>query len=68
MGLVGWSSGSALHAGDPRGGGHRSPDPPEQSREGRVTKRALPRDTREEIPKFAIHVHSSDKRPPAEEV
>ncbi len=36
--------------------------------EGRATKRALLKEEMEAIPKFAIHVHSADKRPPAEEV
>ena len=36
--------------------------------EGRATKRVLPKEFSAAIPKFAIHVQSSDKRPPAGEV
>ena len=36
--------------------------------EGRATKRTLLKEEMEAIPKFAIHVQSADKRPPAEEV
>jgi len=36
--------------------------------EGRATKRNLPKDLNEEIPQFAIHVHSADKKPPTEDV
>jgi hypothetical protein len=36
--------------------------------EGRATKRSLLKEEMEAIPKFAIHVHSADKKPPTEEV
>jgi hypothetical protein len=36
--------------------------------EGRATNRSLPKEFTDAIPKFAIHVHSSDKRPAATEV